>query len=138
MSLTLPVSKPSPLPEVQRDKQVVALSIQGRDDLDRIFESGYFRDLQDAYRFAVAAALAKSLPPASSKNRTTFVNVGGLDPDGTLRLAVQQLRPHNPRTYALIEDLGEAGLADMAEHLRQGRPLGEYLVDLDTELELAT
>jgi hypothetical protein len=126
------------LPKPARDKQVIALSVQGRDDLERVHDSGYFRELQDAYRFAVAAALVKHLPPASSVGRTTYVSVSGLDPDGTLRLAVQQLWPTTDRIYALIEDLGEAGLADLAEHMRRGRPLADYLVDLDTSLGLAS
>jgi hypothetical protein len=123
------------LTDEERDKQVVALSSDGRDNLDRLFDTGFFGDLQDAYRFAVAAALVKDLPPRPAPGRTTFVSVSGLDPDGLLGLAVQNLHPSAARPYALIEDLGEAGLVDVVALLSQGAPLTQYIASLVYELD---
>src|SRR6185437_11237722 len=63
----------------------IGLSEAGNDKLDRLKEMGYFAEKMDGYRFAVSLALAQGVIPPDITKRTTFLNVGSLDPDQTLR-----------------------------------------------------
>lgn len=112
------------------DKGQLGLSEQAHEQLGEIVDRGGFRERQDAYRLAVSIALAEVLPPTpEGVSRTTYLNVGSLDPDGSLRAAVQSIRPdHNGRPYALVERLAEAGIARLHDHLYAGKSLRELLL----------
>ncbi len=114
------------------DRNQLRLSDEGAIDRDYIGSALELKDLQDAYRLAVAIALAKNLPPASEDiRRTTAYGAAVLDSTGGLRAAVLAIRDdHGGRPYALIERLAEAGLKDLAVHLREGRPIRQYLAPL--------
>lgn len=117
---------------VMDDRSQIGLSEQAMLDRDYIKESLGLRDLQDAYRLAVAAALAKSLQPAAEDvRRTTAYGAAVLDASGSLRAAVMAMRAdHFGRPYALMERLAEAGLRDLAAHLDEGLPVREYIAAL--------
>jgi hypothetical protein len=118
-----------PLPE---DRSQVGLSEQAIADRDAIRERLSLREGQDAYRLAIAVALAKNLPPAPENvRRTNTYGTGSVDSRGELRAAVLALRDdHRGRPYALMERLAEAGLRDLAAHLDDGRPIRQYLASL--------
>jgi hypothetical protein len=80
-------------------------------------------------RLAVAVALAEKLEPtAAGETRTTYLNIGSLDPDASLRNAVVAIRDdHGDRPVALIERLAEAGIARLKAHLDSGKSLRELL-----------
>jgi hypothetical protein len=103
--------------------------------LDEVTEKAGFRDKQDAYRLGVALALSEGLDqeePAGA--RTTYVNIGGLDPDLELRAAVLAIRDdHEGRPVALIERLAEAGIGRLYDHLNAGRSIYELLLEFETE-----
>jgi hypothetical protein len=111
------------------DKTQPGLTSEAREQLDDIYEQGGFDDRQDAYRLAVAIALAQGLEPAdASVSRQTYVNIGGLDPDGSLRNGVLTVRDdHEGRPVAFIERLAESGIVRIHEHLREGKALRELL-----------
>jgi hypothetical protein len=111
------------------DKTQLGLTEDARDRADEIVESVGFRDRQDAYRLAVAIALAENLEPAAEGlSRTTYVNIGGLDPNNELRAATLHLRDdHGDRPGALIELLAEAGIDFIYDHVHAGRPIRELL-----------
>lgn len=111
------------------DKTQPGLTSEAREQLDEIYEQGGFDDRQDAYRLAVAVALAQGLPPADANaSRQTYINIGGLDPDGSLRNAVLAVRDdHDDRPVAFIERLAESGIVRIHEHLRDGKSLRELL-----------
>ncbi len=112
-----------------KDKAQPGLTAEAREQLEEITKRGGFNDMQDAYRLATAIALAEQLPPADpSASRTTYLNIGSLDPDGNLRNAVLAVRDdHDDRPVALIERLAEAGIARLHTHIEQGKPLRELL-----------
>lgn len=114
------------------DRSQVGLSDQALADRDAIRERLRLREGQDAYRLAVAVALAKNLPPApENARRTNAYGTGSVDSRGELRAAVLALRDdHGGRPYALMERLAEAGLRDLAAHLGEGRPIRQYLAAL--------
>ncbi|SRR6266508_1904219 len=127
-------------PTIAEDRSQIRLSEQGVADREYIKEALGLGDLQDAYRLAVAVALAKNLPPASEDlRRTTAYGAGVLDASGALRASVLALRSdHGGRPYALIERLAEAGLRDLAAHLDEGLPVRQYLAALTPRQEETT
>jgi hypothetical protein len=114
------------------DRSQVGLSDQAVADRDAIRERLKLREGQDAYRLAVAVALAKHLPPAPENvRRTNAYGTGSVDSRGELRAAIIALRDdHGGRPYALMERLAEVGLRDLAAHLDEGRPIRQYLAGL--------
>jgi hypothetical protein len=112
-----------------KDKSQPGLTAEAREQLEDIAKRGGFNDMQDAYRLATAVALAEGLSPAdASESRTTYLNIGSLDPDGSLRSAVLAIRDdHDYRPVALIERLAEAGIARIHSHLDGGKSLRELL-----------
>lgn len=93
-------------------------------------EVGGFRQRLDAYRFAIALALAeKREPTAGNISRVNYINIGGLDPDRSLAAAVTLTRDdHDGRPYALIERLAESGIDRIKAHLDEGRSMRELLL----------
>lgn len=112
-----------------KDKAQPGLTAEAREQLEEITKRGGFNDMQDAYRLATAIALAEQLTPAAaSASRTTYLNIGSLDPDGSLRNSVLAIRDdHDDRPVALIERLAEAGIARLHTHMEDGKSLREML-----------
>ena len=115
-----------------RDKPQLGLSADARRDLEYVRDELSLKDLVDAYRFAIAVALKKDLSPAEAGvSRVNYIATSTLDSDGVIQAAVSELRDdHDGRPYALVERLAEAGAADVAEFLRSGHPVREYLAQL--------
>jgi hypothetical protein len=111
------------------DKAQPGLTDAARDQLDVVADQGGFADKLDAYRLALAIALAQGLEPAAADvSRKTYVNVGSLDPDGAIKSAVLAVRDdHDDRPVAFMERLAEAGIAKLYEHLESGKSLREIL-----------
>ncbi len=101
----------------------IGLSEAGNDKLDRLKEMGYFAEKIDGYRFAVSLALAQGVIPPEIVKRTTFLNVGSLDPDQTLRQAVEALlagQLEGTTPYRLIERLADWGVTELYRQAEQG------------------
>jgi hypothetical protein len=111
------------------DKTQLAMTEEAREEADAVQERAAFRDRQDLYRLAIAIAIRKNLAPApESEPRRNYIGVGSLDPDGSIRTAVLQVRSdHDGRPYALAERLAEVGIHDMYSHFEAGRSVREYL-----------
>lgn len=124
----------------EKDKAQPGLTAEAREQLEEITEKGGFSEMQDAYRLATAIALAENLEPAdASLSRTTYANIGGLDPDHSFRSAVLAVRDdHGDRPVALIERLAEAGIARLHTHLNSGKSLRELLAAYVAEPDAAT
>jgi hypothetical protein len=101
----------------------IGLSEAGNDKLDRLKEMGYFAEKMDGYRFAVSLALAQGVVPPDITKRTTFLNVGSLDPDQTLRRAVEALlndQIEGTTPYRLVERLADWGVTELYRQAEQG------------------
>lgn len=117
--------------EVRSDKSQVGLSVDGNDHIEHLtkvhkwFETGI-----DAYRVAVAVALARGMQESDlklPKQRTTKYGVGTLDESGKLREMIITLRPElSDRPYAHSEWLAEIGLSIIRNELEEGK----YLIDI--------
>jgi hypothetical protein len=100
----------------QADLITVGLSENADKCLEDLQEKGIFREKMDGYRFAVALAIAQGAIPPDIEKRKTLYNVGSLDPDQTLRRAIEALIPEqleNTTAYRLIERLAEWGIMEL-------------------------
>ncbi len=101
----------------------VGLSESGNDKLDRLKELGYFSEKLDGYRFAVSLALAQGVIPPEISKRSTFLNVGSLDPDLIIRGAVETLIPEQlegTTVYRLVERLADWGVNELHSQSLEG------------------
>lgn len=83
--------------------------------LQQLKKDKVFDEMSDGYRLGIALAIARGGLAAPEDIKTgTILNVGSLDPDGSIRDLVTELYPeHAHRPYAYAERLAEAGVAEM-------------------------
>jgi hypothetical protein len=114
----------------------VGLSAAGHDGLARLKEDGYFAEMQDAYRFAIALGLAHGRESSGSGKRATIFNVGTLDGDRSLYNAVKALAGSSEEPiYTLAERYAEWGVAEMIAELDRGKlSLSKMLAEADEKL----
>ncbi|MGO7225874.1 MULTISPECIES: hypothetical protein [Rhizobium] len=109
---------------MQQEIVTIGLSETGNDKLTELKEEGVFAEKMDGFRFAIALALAQGVIPEEIGKRAPFVNIGSLDPDHTLKHAVETLMPgqlQETTPYRLIERLGEWGINELyAQHQSGG------------------
>jgi hypothetical protein len=119
------------------DRVTVGLTQVGLGHLSEVLETGWFEEEMDAYRVAIAVALARGLcaDAGGMVGVKTKFNVGSLDNDGKLRTLITTLAPSSgDRPYEHAERLAEAGVAYLAEKLgRQGATLTDVLAGKTVE-----
>ncbi len=101
----------------------IGLSEVAKDKLDRLQEQGYFADKIDGYRFAVALTLSHGLIPPEIPKRSTFLNVGSLDPDQSIKMAVEALceeELQRTTVYRLVERLADWGVNELYAQAQDG------------------
>ena len=114
----------------------LGLSDDRHETLKVLKAEGYFPEMQDAYRFAIALAARKvrdvnSLPDVRG-SRTIF-NVGTLDSDRRVRDLIEAvLDVPEGRIYKTAERLAEFGIGILGDRLRTGTL---SFIDLIEELQ---
>lgn len=101
----------------------VGLSEAADDKLDELKEMGIFADKIDGYRFGVSLAVAQGVIPGELVKRKNLFNVGSLDPDQSLRKAVEALMPRaleETTVYRLIERLADWGVTELHSQAKSG------------------
>lgn len=100
----------------------VGLSAQGHDSLRGLKEDGYFSEMLDAYRFAIALGIAHEMKSSGSGSRSTIFNIGSLDPDKAIFNTIQSLaNDSGDSVYSLAEQYAEWGVAEMSREAAKGR-----------------
>ena len=100
----------------------IGLSPTAHEKLKNLAGHGYFNEMMDGYRFAIALALSRGAQPekASSK-RNTFVNIGSLDPERRLYEAVKALREDDSEpVWKTAESLAEWGVEELTRLAEDG------------------
>jgi len=103
------------------DKVQIGLTPLGAQHLDAVMRTQWFENAQDAYRLAIAVALAGGVvatPEQIAGSDTKYSFMGGIDRDGRVRALINALAPSEgaaPARYA--ERLAHAGLAILASKL---------------------
>ena len=104
-----------------QDKAQIGLTPVADQQLDELLKTGWFSDRQDAYRVAIAVALARRLEPSTADMvgiRTAYNFTGGVDRDGKLRQLIAALNPAEAGRPAIFaERLAHAGLAFLFNRL---------------------
>lgn len=97
----------------------IGLSEIAHHQLERMVKEGYFSEMRDGYRFAVALALAREADiPRPQGARKNIFSTSTLDPDHLLKLAVDTLRPSiDEPAYRIAERLADWGIAELNRHL---------------------
>ena len=67
----------------------IGYSSVGESFLKSLVEQKIFRQQADAFRFLIAYGIFKQAEPPEVKNRSTFLNIGTLDPQRDLYFAVK-------------------------------------------------
>lgn len=122
-----------------KEPTTIGLSDQGHTLLKRLAEdkrSGNFAEMADAYRFGIALALAYGvMPDEISGQRTTVFNVGTLDPDKQIYIAIKYLLvTGDTPIYRWAERLAEWGVREMAAISEKGAlDIGTILGELQEE-----
>lgn len=105
----------------ENEPTTVGITNKSKLILDRLKTDGYFNEMLDAYKFAVAYALACNAISPPLSNTTTIFNVGSLDRDHQLYDAVKSLRAdHDEPVYKTIERLAEWGIQEMGSEADNG------------------
>lgn len=94
----------------------VQIGISGRnhEKLRRLKDDGPFLEMQDAYRFGIALALARNAEPQELVKRDNLYAISTIDPEGTLAVAIRLLRPETDLPiYRLAEQLADWGVAEL-------------------------
>ena len=109
-----------------QEPRTVGLTKAAHDKLKRLEDDGHFGELQDAYRFAISLAVAQGIDPltiSSEGSRTTIFNVSTLDPDQSLKIAINAVYPdacQNEAAYKIAERLAEWGIGELAMEASRG------------------
>jgi hypothetical protein len=108
--------------EAKDDLRQIGVSKSGQKVLDAMDAGGLVSEQMDAYRLAIATAIAFGRSPRGAEG--TWKNkysVGGVDPQQDLRVIVAQIYPEYASTpYRAIQDLADQGLDILADNLEGG------------------
>lgn len=102
----------------------IGLSEATHAKLKRLKEDGHFREMADAYRFAIGLALAQGMiePPELSSTTTVF-GVATIDPDQTLRRGIEAIvgdRIQGKSIYRFAERLADWGIQELFREAERG------------------
>lgn len=102
----------------------VGLSDRANDKLDDLKERGIFAEKMDGYRLGVSLALAHGAIGAELVDRKNLFNVGSIDPDQHIKIAVEALHPELLETttvYRLVERLADWGVCEIHAQVVAGQ-----------------
>ncbi len=102
--------------------------------LKRLCEDGYFAQMMDAYRFAIALALANGATPSEiTGSRQNVFGVATIDPDQSLYTAIKMLiKTGDIPVYRWAERLADWGVMEMSRQVDEGTfDIGQILEESD-------
>lgn len=91
--------------------------------LKRLKEDGHFREMVDAYRFAIGLALAQGSVPGEISSQTTVFSVATIDPDQSIKNAIQIIlrdKIEGVSIYRIAERLADWGIQELAAQAERG------------------
>lgn len=116
------------------EPSTIGLSEKAHVLLKRLKEDGHFAEMTDAYRFAIALALAHGVIPKEPPTpRTTIFSVSTIDQSGEIASAVRMLSDTQGfPVYRWVERLAEWGVNELAQRAESGEiDLGALLSETD-------
>ena len=101
----------------------IGLSDVAHEKLKRLKEDGHFKEMADAYRFAIGLALAQGITPPELLSQTTVFGVSTIDPDQSIKNAIQTIlsdKVVNVPIYKMAERLADWGIQELAAQADRG------------------
>ena len=100
----------------------IGLSERAHSKLKRLKEDGYFNEMADAYRFAIALALAHGIvPPELPAPRANIFGVATIDLRGEVYNAIKAIMDTKEvPVYRWAERLAEWGVEELARQTASG------------------
>ncbi|WP_250491625.1 hypothetical protein [Caballeronia sp. GAWG1-1] len=101
----------------------VGLSERAAERLRHLKDNGFFREMMDGYRFAIALAIGQGvIPDEIVPPKTTIFNIGSLDPDGELQAMIKALfETGDEPVYRCAERLAEWGVNELGRRADSGQ-----------------
>ncbi|WP_349878825.1 hypothetical protein ABIH81_02475 [Micromonospora sp. HUAS YX12] len=122
------------MPPLREDKKQIGLTKVGKEALAALTAEDRFASESDAYKFAIAYAIAKDMSPDDAPDggyETKFNAAGGLDLDGVLRNLLLVLEVGDPaKPYTTAERLAEVGICALARRIEDHESLAEIMAEL--------
>lgn len=90
--------------------------------LKRLKEDGHFKEMADAYRFAIGLALAQGSTPQEISSQTVF-SVATIDPDQSIKNAIQTIlsdKVDGIPIYRMAERLADWGIQELSAQADRG------------------
>lgn len=90
--------------------------------LKRLKEDGHFKEMADAYRFAIGLALAQGITPPEISSQTVF-SVSTIDPDQSIKNAIKTILHDQVESipiYKMAERLADWGIQELATQADRG------------------
>ena len=107
--------------------------------LKRLKEDGHFKEMADAYRFAIGLALAQGCSPPEISSQTVF-SVATIDPDQSIRNAIQTILGDSATgisIYKFAERLADWGIQELSLQAERGEidfvAIFDQLADVESQ-----
>lgn len=115
------------------DLTQIGLSSKMHPHLEALKNDGYFSEMRQAYRFAIALAIVKGGTPPELQKRQNIFATPTVDPDGSLATAIRALMPCDEvPPYRWAERLAEVGVEILAAKSAQGKlDIGAMLTEAE-------
>ena len=104
------------------DLTQIGLSLKAHAQLEQLKNDGYFSEMREAYRFAIALTLSTGqIPREIQSPRTTIFAIPTVDPDGAISIAIRALMNcDDTPPYRWAERLAEVGVEALAAKCASG------------------
>jgi len=111
------------------DKVDIGLTGEGRENLQRVTDTGWFADDQDAGRFCLAYAVRQGVAHGEVGGARTKWSSGNFDPSGEIRSLIRAFYPETTTPVRLMEHLVNEGLLLVRTRIDTGVDGPETLLD---------
>lgn len=102
---------------------MIGVSEATHSKLKNLKDDGHFREMADAYRFAIGLALAQGIDPPEIGTSQTVFSVATIDPDQSIKNAIQTILGDQIRDvpiYKMAERLADWGIQEIAREAEGG------------------
>ena len=95
------------------DRKTIGLTHEGREVLNQLMDTGFFKEQMDAAKFGMTVAINQGIAPGDAGGASTVWNVGSFDPAGEIRQMILALYPNVEAPYKACEYFIDEGLSQI-------------------------
>ncbi len=101
------------------DRKTIGLTLEGREVLDQLMDTGFFKEQMDAAKFAMTLAINQGIAPGDAEGASTVWNVGSFDPAGEIRQMILALYPEVETPFKACEYFIDEGLSQIKKVVKK-------------------